>query len=120
AEGRWIHLDIEPEPDGLLENSAETVAFFEECLLPIGAPLLARAMLVPTKVARQHLLDHVQICYDTCHFAVEYEETDVALNRFAAAGIRIGRIQISSALKVPLPPDQAARTHIRERLEPFA
>ena len=39
--GAFIHLDIEPEPDCLLENTDETIDFFEQWLLPVGAPLLA-------------------------------------------------------------------------------
>ena len=104
----------------MIENSTETVTFFQQSLLPIGAPMLADALQVSIDDARQMLLDHVQICYDTCHFAVEYEDTAESLKRFADAGIRIGRIQVSSALKVLLPPDREVREHIRQRLEPFA
>ncbi len=118
--GKRIHLDIEPEPDGLIENSAETIAFFQDWLLPAGAPLLADALGVSAEEARGHLLDHVQVCFDTCHFAVEYEGIETALDRFARAGIQIGRVQISSALKVPLPPDEPGRAQLARQLEPFA
>ena len=37
----FIHLDIEPEPDCVLENTDESLAFFEQWLFPVGAPLLA-------------------------------------------------------------------------------
>ena len=36
--GALIHLDIEPEPDCSIENTDETLDFFERRLLPIGAP----------------------------------------------------------------------------------
>jgi sugar phosphate isomerase/epimerase len=91
--GKFIHLDIEPEPDCLIENSDETIAFFERWPIP---------------------RDHVQVCFDCCHFAVEYEDPLVALDRFRQAGIRIGRVQLSSALRVPEPARAA------ERLRPFA
>ena len=39
--GRLIHLDLEPEPDGLLEHSREVVDFYREWLLPRGTPGLA-------------------------------------------------------------------------------
>ena len=35
--GKIIHLDIEPEPDCVLENTAETVTFFREWLFDKGA-----------------------------------------------------------------------------------
>ncbi len=38
--GKKIHLGLEPEPDGLIENSEEVVAWFERYLLTIGAEQL--------------------------------------------------------------------------------
>ncbi|MBI3911956.1 MAG: metabolite traffic protein EboE [Armatimonadetes bacterium] len=119
-EGRYLHLDIEPEPDGLVENSAELVNFYETRLLPCGAPVLADALNVPIEQARQYLLDHVQICYDTCHMAVEYENPETALERFARARIKVGRLQISAALQVPLPADEGGRAPLAQQLAPFA
>ena len=91
--GKFIHLDIEPEPDCLLENTDETLAFFERWRIP---------------------KDHVQVCFDCCHFAVEYEDPLAGLERFRQAGIRIGRVQLSSALRVPQPADAI------KPLRPFA
>ena len=51
--GTLIHLDIEPEPDCTLENTAETLEFFERRLLPRGAPLLARALNVSESAASE-------------------------------------------------------------------
>ena len=70
--GQFIHLDIEPEPDGLVENTAEMIAFFRDRLLPKGAPMLAGTLGVSVSRAGDLLLDHVRVCFDTCHFAVEY------------------------------------------------
>jgi hypothetical protein len=118
--GPLIHLDIEPEPDCSIENTDETLEFFEQRLLPEGAPLLARALAVGEDAARDSLLEHIQICFDCCHFAVEFEDASTAIDRIRAAGIRIGRAQLSSALDIPVPrnPDDAAR--IRARLREFA
>jgi len=102
--GKLIHLDIEPEPDGLIENTGEVIAFFNDWLLPIGGPLLESPQL---------LSDHIRVCFDSCHIAVEYENPAVALARLQAAGIQIGRVQLSSALKVELPTKTG-------RLIPFA
>ena len=118
--GRLIHLDIEPEPDCSIENTDETLAFFEQRLLPRGAPRLAAALGISPAAARERLLDHIRVCFDCCHFAVEFEESRAAIDSLSAAGIRIGRAQLSSALDVPLPGDAAQGAVIRERLRPFA
>jgi len=93
-QGSNIHLDLEPEPDGLLERSTELVRFFEEWL-PHSA------------------WEHIGVCFDTCHMAVAHEDPAEVMDRYANAGISIGKIQVSSALEVPLPAD-------RHALEAFA
>jgi hypothetical protein len=70
--------------------------------------------------ARRHLQDHIRLCFDCCHFAVEFEDPAAALARHKAAGIRIGRVQLSSALDVRFPQDQAGANTVAERLRPFA
>ena len=119
-DGVYIHLDIEPEPDCLLETSAETVDFFEQWLLPVGGAALAAGLGLTMDEAQGALLEHVQVCFDCCHFAVEYEDPAVALERLQKAGIRIGRVQLSSALDVELPPAAAQRSQVTDRLRPFA
>jgi sugar phosphate isomerase/epimerase len=115
-DGKTMHLDIEPEPDCLIETSDEAIAFFERWLLPVGTPQLARALGCSAGESRTHLLEHIRVCFDCCHFAVEYEDPAAALERLRAAGIRIGRVQLSSALQVPATSDPA----VLERLRPFA
>ena len=116
-----IHLDIEPEPDCTIENTDETLDFFERRLLPIGAPLLARALgSTSTTTPASALLEHIRVCFDCCHFAVEFERPAEALDRIRAAGIRIGRIQLSSALDVTVPADPGAAADVMARLRPFA
>jgi hypothetical protein len=119
-DGTLVHLDIEPEPDCSIENTAETLEFFECRLLPIGAPMLGRALGIGENTAGEHLLEHVRICFDCCHFAVEFEDAAHAIERIRAAGIKIGRVQLSSALDVVLPADRAEADRIASRLRPFA
>ena len=95
----------EGTPDGLIENSIEAVDFFRKYLLPIGAPLLAAALRRPVPRAERDLLEHIRICYDTSHMAVEYEEAESALDVLQRAGIQIGKVQISAALKMAVPSD---------------
>jgi sugar phosphate isomerase/epimerase len=113
--GRRLHLDIEPEPYGLLENSAETVAFYRDWLLTLGAKELAAMLGIARSLAEERILEHIRVCYDTCHFAVAYEEPAEVLGALAGLGVRVGRVQVSSALRVPLPSERAA-----EQLAPFA
>src|SRR5687768_9259432 len=112
AGGPLLHLDSEPEPDCLLENTTETIEFFERWLFQRGAGWLAARLGVSTSAACDLIREHIRICFDCCHFAVEFEDAEVALERFRAAGIRIGRVQLSSALKVTRAPSAA-------RLQPF-
>lgn len=84
--GRLLHLGVEPEPLCLLESSAETLHFFER--MRGEHPNDAR------------LDDHLGVNYDTCHFAVEFEEPQDALATFVNNDIKISKIHLSSALKV--------------------
>lgn len=118
--GQMIHLDIEPEPDGLIENTDELIAYFADWLLPIGAPNLAELAGISHAEAEDALQEHVQVCFDTCHFSIENENAAAALARFAEAGIKIGRVQVSAALEVDLPAGDAARAEIAKQLETFA
>ena len=118
--GKIIHVDIEPEPDCLIENTAETVEFFTKWLLPWGGKRLADRLGLPIYQAEACLSRHIRVCYDTCHFAVEYEQATTAIRTLHEAGIRIGKLQISAAVKVELPPAGEARAGVRDRLTPFA
>ena len=100
-----IHLDIEPEPDGLIETTEEFIKFFE-MLLWKGAPLLAKSADVSRAQAEDALRRHITFCYDLCHSAVEYEEPRTVIDALRKAGVRIGRVQVSSAVKVPMPDER--------------
>lgn len=118
--GKVLHLDLEPEPDGLIENAAEVVDYFQTHLLPIGGEYLATHLRISQQAAEALILEHVRVCYDTCHFAVEYENPASVFKQFQAAGIQIGKIQISAALQVDIPTDIEQRRLVKERLLPFA
>jgi sugar phosphate isomerase/epimerase len=118
--GAVIHLDIEPEPDCVLETSDEFLYFFNRTLIPDGGPLLADSLGCSVDAARAHLREHVRICVDCCHFAVEYEDPVAALARVQASEVQVGRVQLSSAIKVVFPDDERACAAIVERLRRFA
>ncbi|WP_282163304.1 metabolite traffic protein EboE [Ulvibacterium marinum] len=98
--GKYLHLDIEPEPDGLLENSEEVVHFFAEYLLPIAIPLLQDRIGITADEAEGLIKKHITVCYDICHFSLAYEEPEYTFQKFADVGIQIGKIQVSAALKI--------------------
>lgn len=120
ATDKVLHLNLEPEPDALLENADEVIQYFQKYLLPIGGAYLAKNLGIPQPAAEVLLLEHVRVCYDTCHFAVEYENPASVFQRFTAAGIQIGKIQISAALKAKIPQEKSKKLLLKDRLQPFA
>lgn len=118
--GKTIHLDLEPEPDGLIENSAEVLTFFNEYLLKEGAELLAKSTGIDIEYAKKIILKHIQICYDVCHFSLSYESPKMVIADFENNNIKIGKIQISAALKAAIPSELSAREALIKALAPFA
>ncbi|MEX0360662.1 MAG: metabolite traffic protein EboE [Allomuricauda sp.] len=97
--GKTIHIDIEPEPDGLLENTQEVISFYQDHLLKKGAEALQEKLKCSQSEAREHILEHLQVCYDVCHFSLAYEEPKEVMAQFREHGIKVGKIQNSAALK---------------------
>lgn len=118
--GKLLHLDIEPEPDGLLENSEELISYFKNWLLSKGKGVLSKRLGIVEKEASALILDHLQVCYDVCHFAIGYEKPKNTFLKFKKAGIGIGKIQLSAALKLLIPDSTNERFSIGKRLEEFA
>lgn len=96
-EGVYIHIDLEPEPDGLLENSQEAIDFFSDYLLPMSRER-TRERSEYDERAGDLVRRYICLCYDVCHFALAYEEPAASLNRLRRAGIGIGKLQLSAAL----------------------
>jgi hypothetical protein len=115
--GKMIHLDIEPEPDGLLGESAAFFEWYTQYLLPLGATYLHDQFGYSEAQAIAAIKDHVQLCYDICHFAVCYEDHEAAIRKLQDLGIKTGKIQISAALKGALPSDLHFRGAVIEAFE---
>jgi len=98
--GKYLHLDIEPEPDGLIENSEEVLFFFTHFLKPVATEILKKELNIDAIKAKELILRYITVCYDVCHFSLAYEEPEETLKLFAAAEIKVGKIQVSSALKI--------------------
>lgn len=97
--GKLIHIDIEPEPDGILENTQEVIDFYKDYLLNFGKSELEEKLNCSSQEAKTHILNHLQLCYDICHFALAYELPKEVISKLNDEDIKIGKIQISAALK---------------------
>ena len=115
--GKLLHIDIEPEPDGLLGESKEFFDWYTSYLLPYGVPYLGDKFGYNEDEAARAIKDHIQLCYDVCHFAICYEDHATVLEQLQSLGIKTGKIQISAALKSHMPIGEAAR---KETVAAFA
>jgi hypothetical protein len=80
--GKELLLSMEPEPGCVLETTQDLVDFF------------TRLSLLPHQQAR------LAVCYDCCHQALQFESPAASLKLLAENGIRIGHVQVSSALRL--------------------
>lgn len=97
--GKRIHLDLEPEPDGIIESGAEYMNWYEQQLLPMGIPFIANACNLDDEEAENMIKQHLCLCYDVCHFSIGFEDHGAVLEQLSAKGLKVGKIQISAALK---------------------
>jgi len=108
--GKLLHLDIEPEPDGMLENGQEFIDWYENYLLPAGVPMFAEKYDISFDEAALLIKAHICLCYDVCHFAIGYEPHAQMIDTLNEKGIKIGKIQISAALKSLMDSDSEVRS----------
>lgn len=117
--GTVLHLDIEPEPDGVLETGEEFIGWYEAELVPAGVKMLVRALGMTATEAEEAIKRHIRLCYDVCHFALGYEHHHRVVDALSQHGIQVGKFQISAALKAVLPPDTTIRHTIGEAFMAF-
>lgn len=94
TKGADIVLSLEPEPGCMLETVADLAGFLEWMEFP------------------EELGSRLGICLDCCHHAVQFEEPEEVAALLAEKGVRIGKVQVSSAPRV--------RHEGREALRQFA
>jgi hypothetical protein len=82
--GRYVHIDLEPEPGCVLQRSSDIPSWAQRHLLGHGDDELVRR--------------YIRICCDTCHLAVMNEEAADLIDACNTVGLSIGKVQISSAL----------------------
>jgi sugar phosphate isomerase/epimerase len=102
-----LHLGLEPEPLGHFENTQETIEFF----------IRFHQWAENNELRADILAKRIGVNYDTCHFALEYEDCHDSLTRFENAAIRISKIHLSNALSID-PHDSEAQKAIHQFDEP--
>lgn len=106
--GREIVLAIEPEPGCVLNTAPEIIEFFQQHLFSGATESIARR--------------HLSVCHDICHSGVMFEPQAEALQSYLDAGIRVGKVQVSSAVHVPLDEchdDSEQRNRVLQQLQTF-
>ncbi len=105
---RTVRLAIEPEPLCVLETTPETITFFER--------LRERAA---ERKSLAEVQEHLGVCYDVCHQAVEFEDVAASIRSLQAAEIRINKVHISCAIEVRgAGNDSDLRAALRQYIEP--
>ena len=96
--GRLIYLCLEPEPGCVFTFADDAVHFFTWQLFQgPDAEIIRR---------------HIRICHDVCHAAVMFEDQEEVLRKYQAAGIEVGKIQVSAALRMDLSTINESSLHI--------
>lgn len=113
--GQVVTLAVEPEPACFIETTDEAVAFFRDYLFATERIREVGEQCGIT-LTRGDVAEHVGLCLDVCHMAVEFEHAARAIGQVTDAGIRIAKVQLSSALRLT-----ADAAHAADRvLGPFA
>lgn len=89
--GHEIVLSIEPEPGCAVQRLENVLTFFHRYLWQDRSP--------PAWLAR-----HIGVCHDVCHSVVMFEEQADVLRAYREHGIRVGKVQLSSAVCVDFAP----------------
>ena len=101
--GRRVALALEPEPCCFLETIAQAVDFFERYLFSAAAVEWVSSSTGLTRVAAATAIrEHLGVCLDACHMAVEFEEPAKVLEALRAAEIRVPKVQVTAGLRVVL------------------
>ncbi len=101
--GQRIALALEPEPCCFLETMDEAVRYFEHHLFSAGAVgRLVRSAGLERDTAESAIRDHLGVCLDACHMAVEFEQPARVLDALRAAGIRVPKVQVTAGLRIVL------------------
>ena len=119
--GKLVELALEPEPSCFLETTDDALRFFEtELFAPAACRRFAELTRLSVVDAGTFLRRHVGVCVDACHLAVEFEDAATAVGKLEQAGIRVGKIQITTALALDLTGEPSRDEPTLRALERFA
>ena len=82
-----------------MENTQEVIDYYKDYLVPEAIKAF-EPFQFSTEKTEELLKRYITICYDVCHFALAYEAPNVTFEKFKAANINVGKIQVSAALKI--------------------
>jgi sugar phosphate isomerase/epimerase len=105
--GRNIRLAIEPEPACVLETTEQVIAFFQSLWQSTDGTKDAAAVR-----------EHLGICFDVCHQAVEFESIGSSLFLLEKNEVPIVKVHLSSAIELTDPHDDEARAELASFAEP--
>jgi sugar phosphate isomerase/epimerase len=91
--GKTIRLAVEPEPLCLLETTAQTIEFFHRFFASASQSTASEAIV----------REHIGVCFDVCHQAVEFEDPEQGIAALQQAGVRVNKLHLSSAIRLPHP-----------------
>ncbi|MCA9104520.1 MAG: metabolite traffic protein EboE [Planctomycetales bacterium] len=106
--GREIVLSLEPEPGCAFDTADGAAHFFDRYLPNDGSQKAIR------------LRRHIGVCHDICHSAVMRESQQYAFDTYQARGLRVGKVQVSSAIRLLMTEDSATNARAVEYLQGFA
>lgn len=109
--GRTVTLAIEPEPACYMETTGEVLAVLED-LVQDQTRLERIGRELGERLSTEDVRRHLGVCLDACHLAVAFEAPVEAIARIHAAGFRIFKVQVSSALHIAGGSADAVRTDL--------
>jgi len=115
--GQIIHLDLEPEPDGLLETGPEFIDWYLFELLPAAKIYFGANSKAEISILEAQIREHICLCYDICHFAIGFENHASCLAELKKYKIKVGKLQISAALKVVFSPESENSSSRNEEIK---
>ncbi len=107
--GRRVILSIEPEPRSSAGDTQQFVTLMQRIRERAASIFEDEGWGDPAPILSRHLGS----CFDTCHSAVEFEDPLAAFDNLTAAGVPIGKVQLSNAIALANPGQNVAG---RERL----
>lgn len=106
--GDNVILCIEPEPGCVLDTCDDIIDFF------------GKHLRCGNSTIDHRLHHHIGVCHDICHSAVMFEEQAAVIDAYDREGIRVGKIQVSSAVEADFDDPECDQGTLLEQLSGFA